>query len=212
VARSALPFFDEEGAQISFVRRGSGETRTIPVWFNVEGRKVELLPMYGLETEWFVGAEARRKIGLTINGWKKEERHMIVKDQGLWTRSKAGSEPSMASPMRGDTTPPPRSPWKSLRSGLPPSGYPQRHSLRCAVAAIGLHHPATFIKDGCGVGHANLHSTLCARRDRMTLADRASCHSFTPNFLCGIRRTPPATSSSESSQASGQARVRRRMV
>ena len=80
MAGSALPVFDEEEVQISFVRRGSGKARTIPVWFTVEGGKVELLPMYGLKTEWFVDVEASGKIGLSIKGWRKEGRPTVVKD------------------------------------------------------------------------------------------------------------------------------------
>jgi Uncharacterized protein conserved in bacteria (DUF2255) len=48
---------DLEEVQISFVRKG-GEKRTIPIWFTVHEGRLELLPMHGMKTKWFLDVEA----------------------------------------------------------------------------------------------------------------------------------------------------------
>lgn len=77
---SERPAFDEEEVLITFVRRRSGKTKSIPVWFTVKDGKMELLPMYGLKTKWYADVEASGKIGLAIKGWRKDARPDVVKE------------------------------------------------------------------------------------------------------------------------------------
>ncbi|MDA4125764.1 MAG: hypothetical protein OK452_00970 [Thaumarchaeota archaeon] len=70
----------EEEALISFVRSKDGKTKTIPVWFTVNGGKLELLPMYGLKTKWFADVEKAGKIDLRIKEWKKASKPKILRD------------------------------------------------------------------------------------------------------------------------------------
>lgn len=66
--------------QISYVRSKDGKTRTIPVWFTLAQGKVELLPMYGLKTKWFLDVERAGKVGLKIGAWAKTARPEVVRD------------------------------------------------------------------------------------------------------------------------------------
>jgi hypothetical protein len=80
MAGSSRSEFGEEEVQISFVR-SDGKERSVPVWFTVEGGSMELLPMYGLKTKWFVDVEKSGSIGLSIKGWKKEAKPRVVRAQ-----------------------------------------------------------------------------------------------------------------------------------
>ena len=70
---------DEEEVRITFVGR-DGKPRSIPVWFTVNGGKMELLPMYGLKTRWLADVQASGKIGLAVKGWRKEAKPVVVKE------------------------------------------------------------------------------------------------------------------------------------
>lgn len=54
----------EEEVQITVVRSKDGKDRTLPIWFAVEGDRLQLLPMYGLKTLWFRDLE--KKGSMTI--------------------------------------------------------------------------------------------------------------------------------------------------
>jgi deazaflavin-dependent oxidoreductase (nitroreductase family) len=43
----------EEEVTVTVVGRRSGNKISTPVWFTVDGNKLELLPMYGEKTNWF---------------------------------------------------------------------------------------------------------------------------------------------------------------
>ncbi len=61
----------EEEVLISYVRSKDGKSRTIPIWFTVNGGKMELLPMYGLKTKWLVDVEKDGTMDLKIGEWRK---------------------------------------------------------------------------------------------------------------------------------------------
>jgi len=62
----------EEEVLITYVRSKDGKIRTIPIWFTVNGSKMELLPMYGLKTKWFVDVEKGAPLDLKIKEWRKK--------------------------------------------------------------------------------------------------------------------------------------------
>lgn len=70
----------EEEVLISYVRSKDGKTKTIPIWFTVNGSKVELLPMYGSKTKWFADVEKAGTINLKIKEWKKSSKPEILRD------------------------------------------------------------------------------------------------------------------------------------
>lgn len=76
----ANPVFEEEEVEITYARSKGKKPRSIPVWFTVEGGMMELLPMYGLRTKWFLEVERAGKIGLAIKGWSKEGKPVVVKE------------------------------------------------------------------------------------------------------------------------------------
>jgi hypothetical protein len=78
----------EEEAQITFVKSKDGKKKTIPVWFTVNEGKVELLPMYGLKTKWFVDVEKSGNIELKVKDWKKEAKAIVVRDSADVNRIK----------------------------------------------------------------------------------------------------------------------------
>ncbi|MGP8124855.1 MAG: hypothetical protein ACLQEQ_03185 [Nitrososphaerales archaeon] len=53
----AEALFGENEIQLTVVRKRDGSKRTLPVWFSVHGSKLELLPMHGLKTRWFMDLE-----------------------------------------------------------------------------------------------------------------------------------------------------------
>jgi hypothetical protein len=78
----------QEEVQITFVRSRDGKKRTIPVWFTVNKGKMELLPMYGVKTKWFIGVERSGNVELRVKDWKKSSKPMIVRDSIVVDRIK----------------------------------------------------------------------------------------------------------------------------
>ena len=70
----------ESEVNISFVRSKGGKTRTIPIWFAVEGASLQLLPMYGLKTKWYLDIEKSGKAQLSAKGQKLETAPKAVRD------------------------------------------------------------------------------------------------------------------------------------
>jgi hypothetical protein len=70
----------EEEVLISYVRSKDRKTKTIPIWFTVNGSKMELLPMYGLKTKWFADVEKAGTMDLKIKEWKKASKPKILRD------------------------------------------------------------------------------------------------------------------------------------
>lgn len=52
---------------IEFLKK-DGRKRKIPIWFTLEGRTLELLPMYGLKTKWFNDVERAKKMDVEVKG------------------------------------------------------------------------------------------------------------------------------------------------
>jgi len=72
----------EEEVRITVVRRKDGKKRTLPVWFTLEGPKLQLLPMYGLKTQWFRDVE------------KDGEMEILAKDEAKRVVPRIVSEPA----------------------------------------------------------------------------------------------------------------------
>lgn len=70
----------EEEVQITFVRAKDGKKRSLPVWFTVNDGKLELMPMYGIRTKWFLDVEKSGSISLQVKDWKKDADPAIVQD------------------------------------------------------------------------------------------------------------------------------------
>lgn len=70
----------EEEVQITFVRAKDGKKRSLPVWFTVSQGKLELMPMYGLGTKWFLDVEKSGSISLQVKDWKLDAAPAIVQD------------------------------------------------------------------------------------------------------------------------------------
>ena len=71
---------NEQEVQITFTRASDGKRRTIPVWFALNNGKMELLPMYGLKTKWFIDVEKSGRVGLRVKDWKKDVGPGFVRD------------------------------------------------------------------------------------------------------------------------------------
>jgi uncharacterized protein DUF2255 len=71
---------EEQEVQISFARSKDGRKRSIPVWFSMNQGKMELLPMYGLKTKWYVDVQKSGSIGLKVGGWEKTSTPKFVRD------------------------------------------------------------------------------------------------------------------------------------
>ena len=69
----------EEEVKITFSKKAGGK-RTIPIWFTVKGRTLELLPMYGLKTKWYGDVEAAGSLELKVRGQVKVASPRIVRD------------------------------------------------------------------------------------------------------------------------------------
>jgi len=65
---------------VAYARSKDGSTRVLPVWFTVNGGKVELLPMYGLKTKWIIDVERSGSLELRAKGWKKGAKPNVVRD------------------------------------------------------------------------------------------------------------------------------------
>jgi hypothetical protein len=71
---------DEEEVQITFVRSKNGKKRSIPVWYTLNGGRMELMPMYGLKTKWFGDVEKSGVIELKVKDWTRRAKTKIVRD------------------------------------------------------------------------------------------------------------------------------------
>ena len=69
----------ENEVQVEFVRK-DGRKRKIPVWFSVNGRTLELLPMYGLKTKWFEAVERTGRMDIEAKGTRVAATPEISKD------------------------------------------------------------------------------------------------------------------------------------
>jgi len=70
----------EREVHITIVRSKTGKRRTIPVWFTTHGRNMELLPMYGLKTKWFIDVQKSGEAELRVKDWSAKARPSVVRD------------------------------------------------------------------------------------------------------------------------------------
>ena len=73
---------------VAYARSKDGKSRVIPVWFTVNGDKIDLLPMYGVKTKWFIDVEKSGSLELRSKGWKKAARPSVVKNSEAVERIK----------------------------------------------------------------------------------------------------------------------------
>ena len=71
----------ENVVHITFVRSKNGKKRTIPVWFTVEEGRLQLLPMYGLNTKWYQDIEKSGKVELSVGNQKLDAAPQVIKDE-----------------------------------------------------------------------------------------------------------------------------------
>jgi hypothetical protein len=64
--------------KISVVGRKSGRRISIPVWFVLEGEKLDLLPVAGSETQWYKNMLENPTIGIDARGAEAEFRAVPV--------------------------------------------------------------------------------------------------------------------------------------
>jgi len=64
----------------AYARSKDGRSRVIPVWFTVNGDKIDLLPMYGVKTKWFIDVEKSGSLELRSKGWKRAARPSVVRN------------------------------------------------------------------------------------------------------------------------------------
>lgn len=74
--------------QITFLKSKNGRKRTIPVWFTVNEGMIELLPMHGFKTKWFIDVEKSGNIELKVKDWKKQSKTTVVRDSAVVNRVK----------------------------------------------------------------------------------------------------------------------------
>jgi hypothetical protein len=74
--------------KITFVRSRDGKKRTLPVWFVLNGNKLELLPMYGLRTRWFQDVEKSGTLVMRARTRTEKASVKIVRDEGAVERAK----------------------------------------------------------------------------------------------------------------------------
>jgi hypothetical protein len=70
----------ESEIQVMVVRPGDGRRRSLPVWFSVQGSKLELLPMYGLRTRWFRDLQASGKMEVKVKDESRTTVPRIILD------------------------------------------------------------------------------------------------------------------------------------
>jgi len=66
-----------------------GKKRTLPVWFTLEGDRLQMLPMYGLKTLWFRDIERRGSATITVKKERKEVKLEIIRDPKAVDRVRA---------------------------------------------------------------------------------------------------------------------------
>ncbi len=70
----------ENEIKISFARK-DGKRRTIPIWFTIEGGKLQLLPMYGTKTKWFADVERKGSVFVRSGELERSFKPRAIRDQ-----------------------------------------------------------------------------------------------------------------------------------
>ena len=84
----AADISQEDEVLISYLRSRTGKTRSIPVWFTVSEKKMELLPMYGTRTKWFEDVQKSGRLDVRIRDWQMGANPSVVKDVQAIERTK----------------------------------------------------------------------------------------------------------------------------
>jgi len=71
---------DESEVQITYVQSKNGKPRSIPVWFTLNQGKIELLPMYGARTKWFIDVEKSGQLELKVGDWQVKAKPTIIRE------------------------------------------------------------------------------------------------------------------------------------
>lgn len=87
-SRFAEALSGEQEVQITVVK-SDGVKRTLPVWFTVEGDRLQMLPMYGLKTLWFRAIERSGSVTIMAKKETKEAKPEIIRDPKAVDRVKA---------------------------------------------------------------------------------------------------------------------------
>ncbi|MDA4124471.1 MAG: DUF2255 family protein [Thaumarchaeota archaeon] len=87
-SRFAEALSGEQEVQITVVKSDGGK-RTLPVWFTVEGDRLQMLPMYGIKTLWFRAIAKNGVLTIAVKKETKEAKPEIVRDPRAVDRVKA---------------------------------------------------------------------------------------------------------------------------
>jgi hypothetical protein len=69
--------------KISVTGRKSGATITLPVWFVLDADKLDLLPVFGSDTQWFKNLEKNRALGISTKDWEANFKPVLMRDPKL---------------------------------------------------------------------------------------------------------------------------------
>lgn len=89
-SKFAEALLGQEEVQITFLKSKNKKMRSLPIWFTVEGSRVQLLPMYGLKTKWFQDIEKSGSVELEVRGLKLQAKPKIIRDEVRVDAIKAG--------------------------------------------------------------------------------------------------------------------------
>jgi len=70
----------ESEVQITFTSSRTKKARTIPVWFTIHEGRMELLPMYGLKTKWFVDVQRSGEVELRVKDWARRTKPSVIRE------------------------------------------------------------------------------------------------------------------------------------
>jgi hypothetical protein len=87
-SRFAEALSGEQEIRITVVK-SDGKRRTLPVWFTLEGDRLQMLPMYGLKTLWFRDIERSGSVTIAVKKETKEAKPEIIRDPKAVDRVKA---------------------------------------------------------------------------------------------------------------------------
>ena len=76
----AVDSLSKEGEITITFHKRDGKERTIPIWFALEGSKVQMLPMYGSKTKWFLDVEKAGRMEIRAGGFSRIASPKVVRD------------------------------------------------------------------------------------------------------------------------------------
>ncbi len=87
-SRFAEALSGEQEVRITVVK-SDGKKRALPIWFTVEGDRLQMLPMYGVKTLWFRAIEKSGSFTIVAKKESKEAKPEIIRDPKAVDRVKA---------------------------------------------------------------------------------------------------------------------------